>query len=228
MNLIIQKQEETIAQLQLAVEHYLESGDLETAHQYSELFKINCEAYKALVGNAEVKEEKPQFVFGYGKKVSQEEMVAIRNERERQRVAEKIAYNSPQRQAQKDYRNRMCNPYVFSEETVLQSMQPTQLNYENQMRSQYAQQQPQGAFVPQQAVASQYSYGDGQDNPKIRAGELGSDISRRSWNINGEPNEIITPPQESISRYIVDAPSEDDNLWGEDPRRNINNGFVPQ
>ena len=28
MNLIIQKQEETIAQLQLAVEHYLESGDL--------------------------------------------------------------------------------------------------------------------------------------------------------------------------------------------------------
>jgi hypothetical protein len=83
-------------------------------------------------------------------------------------------------------------------------------------------QQPQGAFIPQQAVVSQYSYGDGQDNPKIRAND-----SNGNWGGNGEPNEIITPPQQLINNYLKNAPNEDDNLWGEDPRRIIN-GFVPQ
>jgi hypothetical protein len=58
MESIIEKQEEIITQLQLAIEHYLEKGDLETALVYSELFKLNCEAYKSLVCNKEAKEEK--------------------------------------------------------------------------------------------------------------------------------------------------------------------------
>ena len=198
MNLIIQKQEETITQLQLAVEHYLESGDLETALAYSELFKLNCEAYKSLVGNTEVKEEKPAFRFG--KQTAQRTFLPQEN----------------------------CLPNKQVTDELDRTRRQAQLNHENQMRIQYAQQPPQNTFVPQQTVISQYSYGDGQDNPKIRAGELGSDISRRSWNINGELNEIITPPQESIGRYVVNTPGDEDNLWGEDPRRQLSNGFVPQ
>jgi hypothetical protein len=193
MNLIIQKQEETIAQLQLAVEHYLESGDLETALAYSELFKLNCEAYKSLVGNTEVKEEKPAFRFG--KQTAQRTFLPQEN----------------------------CLPNKQVTDELDRTRRQAQLNHENQMRIQYAQQPPQNTFVPQQAVVSQYSYGDGQDNPKIRANDANG-----NWGGNGEPNEIITPPQESIGRYVVNTPGDEDNLWGEDPRRNINNSFVPQ
>lgn len=185
MNPIVQKQEEIIAQLQLAVEHYLEEGNLEAAHSYSELFKINCEAYKALTATPEVKEEKPAFRFGKPGQLQRlnnlpdEQVAAINKERERQQ---------------------------------------TQMNYENQMRSQYTQ-IAQRDNQPPQPVISQYSYGDGQDNPKIRAGELGSDISRRSWNINQEPNQVITPPQQLIPS-VQDNSQED--IWEEDPRRNFN------
>lgn len=193
MNLIIQKQEETIAQLQLAVEHYLESGDLETALAYSELFKLNCEAYKSLVGNTEVKEEKPAFRFG--KQTAQRTFLPQEN----------------------------CLPNKQVTDELDRTRRQAQLNHENQMRIQYAQQPPQNTFVPQQAVVSQYSYGDGQDNPKIRANDANG-----NWGGNGEPNEIITPPQESIGRYVVNTPGDEDNLWGEDPRRQLSNGFVPQ
>ena len=194
MNSIIQKQEEVIAQLQLAVEHYLESGDLETALAYSELFKLNCEAYKCLVGSVEVKEEKPAFRFG--KTSTPVKFPSLLNARE--------ATPRPPNQAQLDYQKQMREVYAPANAPGFFS------------------QQPQGAFIPQQAVVSQYSYGDGQDNPKIRAND-----SNGNWGGNGEPNEIITPPQQLINNYLKNAPGDDDNLWGEDPRRNIN-GFVPQ
>lgn len=195
MNPIVQKQEEIITQLQLAVEHYLESGDLETALAYSELFKLNCEAYlalalrtKSLVGSTEVKEEKP--VFKFGKQAAQSNTIL---------------------------------------QTHLNKAEKLQLDYEEQMRREYAQQKSQQQVQQREAarvsqpVVSQYSYGDGQDNPKIRAND-----AYGNWGGNGEPNEIITPPQQLINNYLKNAPEEDDNLWGEDPRRNIGNGFVSQ
>lgn len=188
MNPIAQKQEEIITQLQLAVEHYLEEGNLEAAHSYSELFKINCEAYKALVGSTEVKEEKP--VFKFGKQAAQSNTIL---------------------------------------QTHLNKAEKLQLDYEEQMRREYAQQKSQQQVQQRetarvsQPVVSQYSYGDGQDNPKIRAND-----AYGNWGGNGEPNEIITPPQQLINSYLKNAPKEDDNLWGEDPRRNIGNGFVSQ
>ena len=192
MNSIIQKQEDTIAQLQLAIEHYLEEGNLELAFTYSELFKINCEAYKALVSSTEVKEEKP--VFKFGKQVAQ--------------------------------RNATL-------QTHLNKAEELQLNYEKQMRSQYAQQQSQQsqqreAARVSQPVVSQYSYTDGENNPKIRASD-----SYGNWGGNGEPNEIVTPPQQLINnpriatgRVYSDgaAMNEEDNLWGDDPRRSLNRG----
>lgn len=185
MNSIIQKQEDIIAQLQLAIEHYLEEGNLELAFTYSELFKINCEAYKALVGSTEVKEEKP--VFKFGKQAAQSNTIL---------------------------------------QTHLNKAEKLQLDYEEQMRSQYAQQQGQQreAVRVSQPVVSQYSYGDGQDNPKIRAND-----SYGNWGGNGEPNEIITPPQQLINnsrRAYSDnaAINEEDNLWGDDPRRSLNRG----
>lgn len=185
MNSIIQKQEGIITQLQLAIEHYLEEGNLELAFNYSELFKINCEAYKALVGSTEVKEEKP--VFKFGKQAAQSNTIL---------------------------------------QTHLNKAEKLQLDYEEQMRSQYAQQQGQQreAVRVSQPVVSQYSYGDGQDNPKIRAND-----SYGNWGGNGEPNEIITPPQQLINnsrRAYSDnaAINEEDNLWGDDPRRSLNRG----
>lgn len=185
MNSIIQKQEDIITQLQLAIEHYLEEGNLELAFTYSELFKINCEAYKALVGSTEVKEEKP--VFKFGKQAAQSNTIL---------------------------------------QTHLNKAEKLQLDYEEQMRSQYAQQQGQQreAVRVSQPVVSQYSYGDGQDNPKIRAND-----SYGNWGGNGEPNEIITPPQQLINnsrRAYSDsaAMNEEDNLWGDDPRRSLNRG----
>lgn len=185
MNSIIQKQEDIITQLQLAIEHYLEEGNLELAFTYSELFKINCEAYKALVGSTEVKEEKP--VFKFGKQAAQSNTIL---------------------------------------QTHLNKAEKLQLDYEEQMRSQYAQQQGQQreAVRVSQPVVSQYSYGDGQDNPKIRAND-----SYGNWGGNGEPNEIITPPQQLINnsrRAYSDsaAINEEDNLWGDDPRRSLNRG----
>lgn len=185
MNSIIQKQEDIITQLQLAIEHYLEEGNLELAFTYSELFKINCEAYKALVGSTEVKQEKP--VFKFGKQAAQSNTIL---------------------------------------QTHLNKAEKLQLDYEEQMRSQYAQQQGQQreAVRVSQPVVSQYSYGDGQDNPKIRAND-----SYGNWGGNGEPNEIITPPQQLINnsrRAYSDsvAMNEEDNLWGDDPRRSLNRG----
>ncbi len=189
MNSIIQKQEDTIAQLQLAIEHYLEEGNLELAFTYSELFKINCEAYKALVSSTEIKEEKP--VFKFGKQAAQ--------------------------------RNTTL-------QTHLNKAEKLQLDYEEQMRSQYAQQQGQQQVQQREAVrvfqpvVSQYSYGDGQDNPKIRAND-----NYGNWGGNGEPNEIVTPPQQLINssrRAYSDgvAINEEDNLWGDDPRRSLNRG----
>ncbi len=185
MNSIIQKQEDIITQLQLAIEHYLEEGNLELAFTYSELFKINCEAYKALVGSTEVKQEKP--VFKFGKQTAQSNTIL---------------------------------------QTHLNKAEKLQLDYEEQMRSQYAQQQGQQreAMRVSQPVVSQYSYGDGQDNPKIRAND-----SYGNWVGNGEPNEIITPPQQLINnsrRAYSDsaAMNEEDNLWGDDPRRSLNRG----
>lgn len=193
MNLIIQKQEDTIAQLQLAIEHYLEEGNLELAFTYSELFKINCEAYKALVSSTEIKEEKP--VFKFGKQAAQ--------------------------------RNTTL-------QTHLNKAEKLQLDYEEQMRSQYAQQhsQQREAIRVSQPVVSQYSYGDGQDNPKIRAND-----TYGNWGGNGEPNEIVTPPQQLINNPRRDysdgvaraysdgvAINEEDNLWGDDPRRSLNRG----
>lgn len=189
MNSIIQKQEDIIAQLQLAIEHYLEEGNLELAFTYSELFKINCEAYKALVGSTEVKEEKP--VFKFGKQAAQSNTIL---------------------------------------QTHLNKAEKLQLDYEEQMRSQYAQQQGQQreAVRVSQPVVSQYSYGDGQDNPKIRAND-----SYGNWGGNGEPNEIITPPQQLINNSRIAtgraysdsaAMNEEDNLWGDDPRRSLNRG----
>lgn len=185
MNSIIQKQEDIITQLQLAIEHYLEEGNLELAFTYSELFKINCEAYKALVGSTEVKQEKP--VFKFGKQTAQSNTIL---------------------------------------QTHLNKAEKLQLDYEEQMRSQYAQQQGQQreAMRVSQPVVSQYSYGDGQDNPKIRAND-----SYGNWGGNGEPNEIITPPQQLINnsrRAYSDsaAMNEEDNLWGDDPRRSLNRG----
>jgi len=185
MNSIIQKQEDIITQLQLAIEHYLEEGNLELAFTYSELFKINCEAYKALVGSTEVKQEKP--VFKFGKQTAQSNTIL---------------------------------------QTHLNKAEKLQLDYEEQMRSQYAQQQGQQreAMRVSQPVVSQYSYGDGQDNPKIRAND-----SYGNWGGNGEPNEIVTPPQQLINnsrRAYSDsaAMNEEDNLWGDDPRRSLNRG----
>lgn len=185
MNSIIQKQEDIITQLQLAIEHYLEEGNLELAFTYSELFKINCEAYKALVGSTEVKQEKP--VFKFGKQTAQSNTIL---------------------------------------QTHLNKAEKLQLDYEEQMRSQYAQQQGQQreAMRVSQPVVSQYSYGDGQDNPKIRAND-----SYGNWGGNGELNEIITPPQQLINnsrRAYSDsaAMNEEDNLWGDDPRRSLNRG----
>lgn len=189
MNSIIQKQEDIITQLQLAIEHYLEEGNLELAFTYSELFKINCEAYKALVGSTEVKEEKP--VFKFGKQAAQSNTIL---------------------------------------QTHLNKAEKLQLDYEEQMRSQYAQQQSQQreAVRVSQPVVSQYSYGDGQDNPKIRAND-----SYGNWGGNGEPNEIITPPQQLINNSRIAtgraysdsaAMNEEDNLWGDDPRRSLNRG----
>lgn len=189
MNSIIQKQEDIITQLQLAIEHYLEEGNLELAFTYSELFKINCEAYKALVGSTEVKEEKP--VFKFGKQAAQSNTIL---------------------------------------QTHLNKAEKLQLDYEEQMRSQYAQQQGQQreAVRVSQPVVSQYSYGDGQDNPKIRAND-----SYGNWGGNGEPNEIITPPQQLINNSRIAtgraysdsaAINEEDNLWGDDPRRSLNRG----
>lgn len=189
MNSIIQKQEDIIAQLQLAIEHYLEEGNLELAFTYSELFKINCEAYKALVGSTEVKEEKP--VFKFGKQAAQSNTIL---------------------------------------QTHLNKAEKLQLDYEEQMRSQYAQQQGQQreAVRVSQPVVSQYSYGDGQDNPKIRAND-----SYGNWGGNGEPNEIVTPPQQLINNSRIAtgraysdsaAMNEEDNLWGDDPRRSLNRG----
>lgn len=189
MNSIIQKQEGIITQLQLAIEHYLEEGNLELAFNYSELFKINCEAYKALVGSTEVKEEKP--VFKFGKQAAQSNTIL---------------------------------------QTHLNKAEKLQLDYEEQMRSQYAQQQGQQreAVRVSQPVVSQYSYGDGQDNPKIRAND-----SYGNWGGNGEPNEIITPPQQLINNSRIAtgraysdsaAINEEDNLWGDDPRRSLNRG----
>ena len=185
MNSIIQKQKDTIAQLQLAIEHYLEEGNLELAFTYSELFKINCEAYKALLSSTEVKEEKP--VFKFGKQAAQGNTIL---------------------------------------QSHLNKAEKLQLDYENQMRTQYAQQQRQQHETVKisQPVVSQYSYGDGQDNPKIRAND-----GYGNWGGNGEPNEIITPPQQLISNSKraysdnVDI-NEEDNLWGDDPRRSLNRG----
>lgn len=184
MNLIIQKQEDTIAQLQLAVEHYLEGGNLELALTYSELFKLNCEAYKSLISssNTEVKEEKPSFRFG-----KQPLALPLQSKEENNNCTQRTAVIAST-QAREDYENRMFN--------------------------QYLQQQPQ---QPQQPVVSKYSYSDGQNNPKIRAND-----AYGNWGGNGEPNEIITPPQELISRYAVDSLEDDNNLWGEDPRRSLN------
>jgi hypothetical protein len=185
MESIIEKQEEIITQLQLAIEHYLEKGDLETALVYSELFKLNCEAYKSLVCNKEAKEEKPVFRFGKG---------------------------NPQAISQKQ------TPVITSEKA--------RQNYEAKMLNEYLQQLPQVAVVNKvqsyqepKTIVSQYSYGDGQDNPKIRANDING-----NWGKNGEPNQIITPPQQLINnpRIANTEMSEEDNLWGEDPRRSLN------
>jgi hypothetical protein len=206
MNLIIQKQEETIAQLQLAVEHYLESGDLETALIYSELFKLNCEVYKTLVGNTEVKEEKPAFKFG--KQTAQRKPPVFNRT-----TSEEII----------DYENQMRSQYNLANQNSQPARQRLAEGYAGKI-TEYVN------IPPQQPVISQYSYGDGQDNPKIRANDANG-----NWGANGEPNEIITPPQQLINKYLVNAPGEDDNLWDDDPRRNVssqtftntNNGFVP-
>lgn len=201
----VQRLEDTIQQLQSAVEYYLEQGDLQTALLYSEIFKFNCEAYKALttIGNSkepmlpEFVQEKPQFRFGKqalsggtNNRISriavpqptipQEQISAIANQRARQ-----------------DYENRMVTQY-------LQQFPPTQL-----IGKANPYQEPQ----PSQPVVSQYSYGDGMENPKIRAND-----NYGNWVGNGEPNEIITPPQQLIGL----APYDNGDIWEEDPRRNFN------
>jgi hypothetical protein len=92
----------------------------------------------------------------------------------------------------KDYQSRMQGMYNG------QPSNSNGVNYTN------AQQQP---------IVSRYTYGDGVDNPKIRAND-----SNGNWS-NNHPNEIIAPVQQVFGQSVN---SMNNDLWEEDSRRSFN------
>lgn len=141
----------------------------------------------------------------------------------------------PKPQIQELAQRQPSKPFDFSSRTqpkinsVQQQSVDSQMIYQQRMQAEYAynqsQQQP-------KTVISAYTYGDGADNPKIRASDgLGN------WKYE-EPNVVITPQQQLIpgkfqqpsqqqAQFIYeDAWSDDSNdMSFQDPRRN---GFYSQ
>lgn len=162
----IERQEEIIEKLQEAVSHYLNEGLFEIAKSYSELLKLACETYRDLQlwSSAEHLKGEPK---------SQ---------------AQKLPLRQPSKtfdSSKEDIKEIRANSHI-SKATLASQELP--LIYQQKMQAEYAYNQPQ----QQRIVISAYTYGDGADNPKIRASdELGN------WK-HEEPNVVITPLQQVI------------------------------
>lgn len=162
----IKKQEEIIEKLQEAVSRYLNEGLFEVAKSYSELLKLACETYRDL----------------------QLWSSAEHLKREPKSQAQKLPPRQPSKtfdSSEEDTKEIRANSYI-SKATLAPQELP--LIYQQRMQAEYAYKQPE----QQRIVISAYTYGDGADNPKIRASD-----GVGNWK-HEEPNVVITPLQQVI------------------------------
>lgn len=135
----------------------------------------------------------------------------------------------PRTQTQELPQRQPTKPFDFSPR-ISKSPEQNQESYQQRMQAEYAYNQPQ---QQPRTVISAYTYGDGADNPRIRASDgLGN------WKYE-EPNVVITPQQQLIPSNFQQATQHQqaqltyEDVWSEDngdmsfqdPRRN---GFYQQ